>query len=187
MSGQSDIDPAFQAFLQKFNAANPAVTPIASTDPAEIGEFVVKSAPNGSAQKWLTELMAINAPAMRKPSIGVYMLAAAGAVTGFALIYGVFFTPSFLSGMAAPGNARGLITFLFAFATIAVVIITVIAAFWVKLEEVEQRGALAKEILTILIGILGTILGFYFGQAQPEVPVAAPAEVATPSTAGGNG
>ena len=49
-------------------------------------------------------------------------------------------------------------------------IISVIATFWVKIDEVEKRGGLAKEVLTIMIGIMGTILGFYFGADMTASP-----------------
>ena len=182
MPGQTDQDKALKAFVDKFNTDTAMNPPISSINLAEIAELVAKAVPAGTAQKWLTELFAIGSDVSRRPSMGVLALAAGGAITGLALIYGIFISPSFLTSMAEPSNARGLITFLFAFATIAVVIITVIATFWVKMDEVEKRGTLAKEILAILIGIMGTILGFYFGSAKPESPaVATPPEVITPA------
>lgn len=181
MSGPTDQEKSIKAFVDRFNTNTAINPPISSINLAEIAELVAKGAPAGTAQKWLAELFALGSDVSRRPSIGVLALVAAGIITGFALTYGIFISPSFLTGMAKPGNARGLITFLFAFATIAVVIITVIATFWVKIEEVEKRGTLAKEILAILIGIMGTILGFYFGSAKPEGPVQAPAEVTTPA------
>jgi hypothetical protein len=66
--------------------------------------------------------------------------------------------------MAATDKARGLITFLFAFATIAIIILIAIATFWMSKDDVEVRFSKAKDLLTIIIGVLGTILGFYFGQ-----------------------
>jgi hypothetical protein len=177
----TDQEKALKAFIDRFNTDNAMNPPISSIDPAEIAELVAKGAPAGTAQKWLAELFAIGSNVSRRPSIGLLALAAGGAITGLALIYGIFISPSFLTDMAQPGNARGLITFLFAFATIAVVIITVIATFWAKIEEVEKRGTLAKEILAILIGIMGTILGFYFGSAKPEATMQAPAVVTTPA------
>lgn len=179
MSDPSDRKKAFEALLGKFAAENPTAPVIVSTDAAEIGEFVVRNAPAGTAQKWLADVMAIVAPASRWPSPGVTALFLAGVVTALGLIWGIFFTPAFLPSLAEPGMARGLITFLFAFATIAVVIISVIAVFWVKIDEVAQRGALAKEVLTILIGIMGTILGFYFG-AELTTAAPPPAAIETP-------
>jgi hypothetical protein len=174
MSVLNDPAKAYETFLGKFLAENPTVQPIASTDPAEIGEFIVKNAPAGTARKWLAELIALSGPSAGRLRIGVLMLSAAGVITGASLIYGIFFTPEFLPSLAVAENARGLITFLFAFATIAVVLITAIATFWVNPDEVEKRGTMAKEVLTILIGIMGTILGFYFGSADNVPALVAP-------------
>ena len=190
MSSRTEIDAAFAAFMKKLTSKYPALAataPLTSTDPREIGEFVIQNVTDGTRLDWLITLTAISAPGWKLPGPGVIMLAIAGGLTGLALIYGIFMSPSFLKDMAEPGNARGLITFLFAFATIAVIIITVIATFWVKMEEVEQRGTLAKEILAILIGIMGTILGFYFGSAKPEAPTVAPTEIVTPAPTGSSG
>jgi hypothetical protein len=64
--------------------------------------------------------------------------------------------------------ARGLITFLFAFGTIGIAVIIALSVFTSSAdpEEAKQRFYRAKEILTILIGILGTIVGFYFGATK---------------------
>jgi hypothetical protein len=63
--------------------------------------------------------------------------------------------------------ARGLITFLVVFTTVVIAIILVfyIATSTLQGQDVKDRFGFGKEILTALIGILGTILGFYFGQS----------------------
>lgn len=58
--------------------------------------------------------------------------------------------------------ARGLITYLFAVGTIGVIII-VILAILLSSEAMAQKIKRAKDVMTILIGIFGTIIGFYFG------------------------
>jgi hypothetical protein len=182
MSAASDRRKAYEEFLARFLADNPTVQPITSSDPAEIGEFVVRNAPPGSGRMWLGDLMALSAPPAAATRYGVLALAVGGAIVAVALLYGIFFREDFLPLLAEEGNARGLITFLFAVATIAVILITVIATFWVSAEEVEKRGTIAREILTLLIGIMGTILGFYFGSAAPEpAPPATPPPVVAPA------
>jgi hypothetical protein len=79
--------------------------------------------------------------------------------------------------------ARGLITYLFAVGTIGAVVILILAALTGSgaTEERDARFDKAKEIFSLLIGIFGTIIGFYFGSIKAEedagrtdVAVAAP-------------
>ncbi len=65
-------------------------------------------------------------------------------------------------------SARILITFLVAVGTIAIAFLTILTAMVIR--EYKERFALAKEVLTILVGILGTIVGFYFGTAKATKP-----------------
>ena len=80
----------------------------------------------------------------------------------------------FFAQISSAQGARALITLLFSFTTIAVALLVAFAVFWVPVEDLEVRFAKAKDLLTIVVGIFGTILGFYFGQAY--VP---PALIAT--------
>lgn len=96
---------------------------------------------------------------------GPVLLAGFGFVIAAILAWGIF-QGRLLSDIAKPELARGLITFLFAFSTIAIFILVAIATFWMDKEEVKERFASAKDLITILIGVLGTILGFYFGAAD---------------------
>jgi hypothetical protein len=71
----------------------------------------------------------------------------------------------FLAGMAKTDLARGLITYLFAVVTIGIAVALVLSTL-VGPEPSDandgrfQRG---KEILSLLLGVFGTIVGFYFG------------------------
>lgn len=73
---------------------------------------------------------------------------------------------SFLSSLADKDFARGLITFLIAITTVGIAIIlaisTVVTA---ETSESDRRFDRGKQVLTVLIGVLGTIVGFYFGSA----------------------
>jgi hypothetical protein len=66
--------------------------------------------------------------------------------------------------------ARGLITYLFAVGTIGAVVILILAALTGtgETEERDARFDKAKEVFSLLIGIFGTIIGFYFGSIKAE-------------------
>ena len=72
-----------------------------------------------------------------------------------------------LSGMARQNYARGVITYLFAVVTIGTAVVIILAALLAKdnvhAKEQFQRG---KEILSLLLGVFGTIVGFYFGSSS---------------------
>lgn len=71
-------------------------------------------------------------------------------------------------GDGSSNVARGLITFLVAIVTVAIAIILTLSAVMSSSNDYKERFALGKEVLTIFIGVLGTIVGFYFGSAQIE-------------------
>jgi hypothetical protein len=99
-------------------------------------------------------------------NIGQIVLTLAGLLIAAILVYGIFINTNFFALVGHADNARGLITFLFAFGTIAIAVIIAIALFWMPVEELKERFDKAKDLFTILIGILGTIIGFYFGTAS---------------------
>jgi hypothetical protein len=85
------------------------------------------------------------------------------------------FYTNLIETLASPGSAHGLITFLFSFITIAVILIVIIALLWMdKEEDLETRFTKAKDIIAILVRILGTIIGFYFGRNLDVVPTTTP-------------
>jgi hypothetical protein len=71
---------------------------------------------------------------------------------------------SFLTTLADKEVARGLITFLIAIATVGIAIILAISTLILtEGDEGDKRFDRGKQVLSILIGVLGTIVGFYFG------------------------
>lgn len=61
--------------------------------------------------------------------------------------------------------ARGLITFLVAITAISIALVSSIyvMASNENKDEIKERFSYAKDVLATLVGILGTVLGFYFG------------------------
>lgn len=113
-----------------------------------------------------------------------------GLMVGAAILFSLFGKPAYLTAFARPENARSLITFLFAVTTIAIILMVAVATLWMEKSEVEARFGSAKDLITILIGVLGTILGFYFGSATSDASrsmflanVSAPSEQLAPGSA----
>lgn len=74
----------------------------------------------------------------------------------------------FLLQLRETDVSRGLITFLVAIVT---VLIALIISVWVVTSnatggELKERFSYSKDVLSTLVGILGTILGFYFGSGE---------------------
>jgi hypothetical protein len=94
---------------------------------------------------------------------GGVALVAFGAFVLLAVSIGLY-SGQFFASLAKVEQTRGLITFLFAFSTTGVILLIAVAIFWArKDEDIKARFGYAKDLLTIVIGILGTIMGFYFG------------------------
>lgn len=72
-----------------------------------------------------------------------------------------------LVGMGKAQFARGLITYLFAVVTIGTAVVLVLSAVLGTDKERFDRG---KEVLGLLLGVFGTMVGFYFASelSKPE-------------------
>jgi hypothetical protein len=69
-----------------------------------------------------------------------------------------------LNSMGRAEFARGLITYLFAITTIGVAVaVTLFALTESGSEAKDIRFDRAKDVLSLLLGVFGTIVGFYFG------------------------
>jgi hypothetical protein len=77
--------------------------------------------------------------------------------------------------------ARGLITFLIAFTTVGIAIILAISTVVLPdSPDNDKRFDRGKQVLSVLIGVLGTIVGFYFASDNKgQVPAANPAITST--------
>ncbi len=150
------------------------------THPDEAQRTALLDALGRAYQRWLIEEGDIRGTSggwsgLLSQRLGTILLTVFGLVVAVALASGTFH-PAFLDSLAAEGTARGLITFLFSMSTIAIIILAAVAVFWVNQEELKDRFGYAKDLVTVLIGVLGTIMGFYFGSAVKEqAPLTAPA------------
>jgi hypothetical protein len=81
-----------------------------------------------------------------------------------------------LKDLAQVNNARGLLTFLFGLTTVGIAIIVVLSVFLSSgtKEELTDRFQRGKDILTVLIGVFGAILGFYFGTEKGTTEASKP-------------
>ncbi len=87
--------------------------------------------------------------------------------------------------MAQPDFARGLITYLFTVVTIGTAVVLIISGLTGGDKERFDRG---KEILGLLLGVFGTMVGFYFGSevshARPKLALTPPLLSANEVTSG---
>jgi len=93
-------------------------------------------------------------------SLGIWLT---GILLGVAIIWGLFKQDSIVRQLGNADLARGVITFIFATGTIGIALLVALGA--LIGDKDDNRLAKAKDVLTVLIGIFGTILGFYFGTA----------------------
>ena len=134
----------------------------------KIGRRGVKMANENGGGTW--------SQVLRQVTISQVIFALLGVAVIFALFYGIYSAGGvFLKSLQDTEVARGLITFLVAFTTVTIgLILALYAIVSSSGPELKDRFGFGKEILTALIGILGTILGFYFGSSTQLAPREAP-------------
>jgi hypothetical protein len=72
---------------------------------------------------------------------------------------------------------RSTITILLTVSVVLLIVIVILALlFSANDDSIAKRVGLAREVLTPLLGILGTIIGFYFGSQTAEVSAKKAAE-----------
>ena len=118
-------------------------------------------------------------PASLTEYIPTVLFTLLGIVLLGVIVYGVTQkSGNVLTSLANKDVARGLITFLIAIATVGIAIILAISTIVLpEGDEGDKRFDRGKQVLTILIGVLGTIVGFYFGSAPDNKSGQAPTAV----------
>jgi hypothetical protein len=100
------------------------------------------------------------------PTIPTFLFGFFGFILILLVGYIVTYGQGFLTKLADKEVARGLITFLIAITTVGVAIILAISTLVLTEGDAgDKRFDRGKQVLSILIGVLGTIVGFYFGSA----------------------
>lgn len=112
------------------------------------------------------------------------LLAAVVTAILFVLIIASLFWPflrfsgmpetTLLRELADSAVARGLITFLVAVSTVGIALILTVYAVATQDPKAKENFAMAKEVLSSLVGVLGTIVGFYFGSTTTPPAQAVP-------------
>jgi hypothetical protein len=193
-------DPAF-AVLKQAAKDHAGDWPYYSNDPASYSSFASAHVPAADRDKVLVLLGQLFAAwqaegerSTARPGFWARVVDRLGtiALIGFGVIFAgaigyALYQSDFLAALADPDRARGLITFLVAIATISVAVLTSICIFYVSGTELENRYSKAKDLLAVLVGILGTILGFYFGSADKTPSPPEPVANADTQEAGGSG
>jgi hypothetical protein len=109
-------------------------------------------------------------------------------VIAITILLGVFFVigmtilgwdrGSILTSMGKVEYARGLITYLFAVVTIGTAVVLCVSALTQDVDpDSEKKFQRGKEVFSLLLGVFGTIVGYYFGSeksAPPDLRVIAP-------------
>jgi hypothetical protein len=93
------------------------------------------------------------------------------AIIVLALVVGIVYALAagqpFLATLQNIEQARGLITFLITVTTIGIAILLAVSTlFGTAGDDQDKRFDRGKQVLSIMIGIMGTIVGFYFGTSQ---------------------
>lgn len=84
-----------------------------------------------------------------------------------AMLIGMLRYPHIINSFADPAVARGAITFLIGVATIGIAFTLIYQAFYAP-DSSDDRFRRGREIFAGMMGILGTIVGFYFGSTDRD-------------------
>lgn len=110
-----------------------------------------------------------------------------GMIVTLFLMYQIY-APSLAAAVAEPNHSNALITFLVAFAATSAIVAAAVGILWFDRSDISSGFAKAKDIGTVLAGVIGTIMVFYFvspaGTPPARDPPLAAAPAAFPAAAG---
>jgi len=93
-----------------------------------------------------------------------------GIIIVIGLLGALVFKADIFSGLSDPSFARGVITFLISVATIGLAFVLVFqSVLGGSGPDSENAFRRSREVFAGLMGVLGTIVGFYFGSAEKAV------------------
>ncbi len=123
------------------------------------GKNPPKNAPRGAFQRMLSIV----------GSYGVGAVACILVILVITVISAILYkNGGVLRDLADPANARGIITFMISLAAIGLAFLMVLHGLFGNSEAEQFRRA--REIYSGLMGVLGTIVGFYFGSSERPIP-----------------
>lgn len=105
---------------------------------------------------------------LMNPTVIIALLILGGV--SLALVKEIIGQQGMLGRMRDSEYARGLITYLYAVVTIGTAVVLVVSAL---LGDEKGRQDDGRQILALLLGVFGTIVGFYFGTSGKQDRVAA--------------
>jgi hypothetical protein len=154
------------ALREAFDAADEAANRM-----VDFRSAIEKSEENpGKQTAWATLLSSMKENAGTLIAVvGTFILAAIVIAVLILILWVLMGGGKFLTQISQIETARGLITFLVCLATVGIALMLVLGGLLLNgenKEDREKRFSQGKDVLTVLVGILGTILGFYFASDQ---------------------
>ncbi|MBK4215174.1 hypothetical protein JJJ17_04465 [Paracoccus caeni] len=182
MKFDTSTQKSINELIAEFRKENTGAPDEAITDSDAAVRYIAAHASAGQSVAWIERFLAAQGGSTTRFRKGSLVLLLAGLLFASVIMYGIFAEVGFLDTLKNDSTARGLITFLFSLTTISLILIAGIATFWVNLDEIEIRTTAAKDMIAILIGIMGTIIGFYFGSStiEPTPDTGSPPAVTAP-------
>jgi hypothetical protein len=112
------------------------------------------------------------APSSQEPRWALWILILFAGV----MLVGMLSSPHIIQSFADPAIARGAITFLIGVATIGIAFTLIYQAFYAP-DPSDDRFRRGREVFAGMMGVLGTIVGFYFGSSDRDAVKFAVAEI----------